>query len=118
MTDPAQRRPMPRFPRVEGACPSCGKRSLFLGEGGYVTCARLECPRPDAAADALEGTEQKRDLFADGWREGIRQAMAVVQRADSLGGEAVALAGLLAEDRRSRQEQERKYLPRRRAERW
>ncbi|MER7813830.1 hypothetical protein [Streptomyces sp. NPDC096153] len=39
---------------VQGRCPACGKTSLFLGAGGYVTCSRLECPEPDAASTLLE----------------------------------------------------------------
>lgn len=34
------------YPRVAGRCPGCGGSSLFLGSGGYVTCARLDCPDP------------------------------------------------------------------------
>lgn len=34
-------------PRVQGECPACNLTSLFLGEGGYVTCSNLECPMPD-----------------------------------------------------------------------
>jgi hypothetical protein len=42
---------------VKGHCPACGKESLFLGDGGYVTCSRLECPRPDAVSTLLEDKE-------------------------------------------------------------
>lgn len=42
------------FPTVQGRCPACGWTSLFLGSGGYVTCARAECPQPDAASTLLE----------------------------------------------------------------
>ncbi|MDX2702182.1 hypothetical protein PV350_04885 [Streptomyces sp. PA03-6a] len=38
---------------VKGRCPACGG-SLFLGEGGYVTCSRLDCPDPDAPNEALD----------------------------------------------------------------
>jgi len=41
--------------RVQGKCPACGRSSLLLGSGGYVTCGRLECSNPTAATDALEG---------------------------------------------------------------
>jgi hypothetical protein len=41
------------FPRVDGRCPACSSHSLFLGSGGFVTCARLDCPDPSAAADLL-----------------------------------------------------------------
>ncbi|MEU6397848.1 DUF6085 family protein [Streptomyces cinnamoneus] len=42
------------FPDVQGRCPACHGESLFLGSGGYVTCARLECPDPEAATRLLE----------------------------------------------------------------
>lgn len=38
--------PVP-LPRVQGECPACNLRSLFLGQGGHVTCSNLECPLPD-----------------------------------------------------------------------
>lgn len=41
-------------PLVQGACPCCGSRSLFLGAGGYVTCGWVECSAPDAATLMLE----------------------------------------------------------------
>ena len=31
----------------------CGE-TLFLGNGGYVTCSYIPCPRPDAASDILD----------------------------------------------------------------
>ncbi len=40
---------------VKGRCPACRATSLFLGDGGYVTCARIECPDPTAADDLLHG---------------------------------------------------------------
>ncbi|RBL80550.1 hypothetical protein DDE05_50525 [Streptomyces cavourensis] len=43
------------MPDVQGRCPACGAASLFLGEGGHVTCARIECPNPCAADDMLHG---------------------------------------------------------------
>ncbi|MFI7329377.1 hypothetical protein ACIBQ3_32660 [Streptomyces rubiginosohelvolus] len=45
------------MPDVQGHCPACGAASLFLGEGGHVTCARIECPNPCAADDLLHGGE-------------------------------------------------------------
>jgi hypothetical protein len=45
------------MPGVEGYCPmGCGK-TLFAGSGGYITCGRIECPRPDAVATLLEDRE-------------------------------------------------------------
>ncbi|MCI3246350.1 DUF6085 family protein [Streptomyces spinosisporus] len=42
-------------PLVKGRCPACRGASLFLGNGGYVTCSRLDCPNPSAADDLLHG---------------------------------------------------------------
>jgi hypothetical protein len=42
-----------QFPRVQGECPSCGSDALFLGEDGFVTCARLWCESPWAASESL-----------------------------------------------------------------
>lgn len=41
------------FPLVAGTCAACGGRSLFLGAGGHVTCARLDCPNPTNVDDLL-----------------------------------------------------------------
>jgi hypothetical protein len=41
------------FPAVKGRCPACNAASLFLGEGGYVTCAMASCGDPAAAAGRL-----------------------------------------------------------------
>ncbi|MBH0242442.1 hypothetical protein I3W98_05990 [Streptomyces cavourensis] len=46
------------MPDVQGRCPACGAASLFLGEGGHVTCARIECPNPCAADQLLHGGEE------------------------------------------------------------
>lgn len=44
-------------PLVQGRCPACRGASLFLGSGGYVTCARLDCPDPCAADKLLHGEQ-------------------------------------------------------------
>ncbi|MFB6675572.1 DUF6085 family protein [Streptomyces sp. NPDC056390] len=44
---------MTAFPTVQGRCPACRATSLFLGDGGHVTCARIDCPDPSAADDLL-----------------------------------------------------------------
>ena len=41
------------YPEVEGVCPACGGGSLFVGEGGYVTCSIIGCPEPHAPSRAL-----------------------------------------------------------------
>jgi hypothetical protein len=43
-----------RMTDVQGHCPACGWASLFLADGGHITCSRLECPNPDAASQLLE----------------------------------------------------------------
>lgn len=44
---------MSDYPKVQGYCPmGCGA-TLFLGEGGHITCSWLECPRPHAADELL-----------------------------------------------------------------
>lgn len=41
--------------KVAGQCPmGCGE-TLFLGEGGHVTCSVISCPDPGAADRALTG---------------------------------------------------------------
>lgn len=47
--------------RVAGRCPACRSTSLFLAQGGHVTCSRLDCPNP-AAADERLGTEEDQPL--------------------------------------------------------
>ncbi|MFE6551671.1 hypothetical protein ACFVHS_25170 [Streptomyces sp. NPDC057746] len=42
------------LPKVQGRCPACRRESLFLGSGGYVTCAQAACSKPDAATAVLE----------------------------------------------------------------
>ncbi|MFS4103745.1 DUF6085 family protein [Streptomyces sp. PD-S100-1] len=42
---------------VAGTCPACGGNSLFLSEGGHVTCSHIDCPTPDAADALLHGGE-------------------------------------------------------------
>ena len=42
------------LPLVQGSCPACRGASLFLGDGGYATCSRIDCPEPDAASTLLE----------------------------------------------------------------
>lgn len=41
-----------RHPAVAGNCPACGD-SLFLGNGGGVTCMSVDCPDPARAAKLL-----------------------------------------------------------------
>lgn len=41
------------LPLVQGRCPACGTKGLFLGDGGYVTCSFIDCPQPDAATEVI-----------------------------------------------------------------
>lgn len=54
---------------IKGHCPACGGASLFVVEGGYVTCSRIDCPRPDAAHIILADSETEHivRLDAAGW---------------------------------------------------
>lgn len=41
------------YPKVKGYCPmGCGQ-TLFVGEGGYITCSWAECPNPGALSDIV-----------------------------------------------------------------
>ena len=52
---------------IAGYCPACGGSSLFVAEGGYITCSRADCPEPTAVADILDDreTEHLVDLTED-----------------------------------------------------
>lgn len=38
---------------IQGRCPACRGNNLFLGNDGYITCSRLDCPRPDLVTELL-----------------------------------------------------------------
>lgn len=41
---------------INARCPACGwSNVLFVANGGYITCSRIECPNPEAAHAAIEG---------------------------------------------------------------
>lgn len=45
--------------QVQGNCPmGCG-RTLFVGEGGHITCSLLGCPRPTAVDELLADGESE-----------------------------------------------------------
>jgi Family of unknown function (DUF6085) len=48
-------------PEVQGTCQACGLTALFLGHGGWVTCANLSCPDPDAADKLLHARKSTSD---------------------------------------------------------
>jgi len=40
--------------RIQGKCPACDwKGTIFVGDGGYLTCSRDTCPNPCAPSEAL-----------------------------------------------------------------
>lgn len=41
------------LPFIQGYCPACGWRGLFVGSGGYITCSQIDCPDPGAVTDLL-----------------------------------------------------------------
>jgi hypothetical protein len=41
------------YPVVQGRCPACNLRTLFLASGGFVTCSSLYCTNPCAAGELL-----------------------------------------------------------------
>lgn len=46
-----------RYPHIEGNCPmGCGS-TLFIANGGYITCSFTTCPDPSRAADLLADRE-------------------------------------------------------------
>ncbi len=47
---------------VLGVCPmGCGQ-TLFLGDGGFVTCSWIECPDPEAAYRLLTLADKARRI--------------------------------------------------------
>lgn len=52
-------------PQVQGVCPGCGLRSLFLAREGFVTCSSLHCDDPGAADTLLHQGPTTLDLLED-----------------------------------------------------
>lgn len=40
-----------RAERISTPCPACGSGSLFVGSGGHLTCAVLQCPEPSPQSE-------------------------------------------------------------------
>jgi len=75
---------------VAGRCPACGRRGLFVGSGGYLSCSQSGCPDPGAPHDALipatpERTEQEREAV-DRAAQGV---VATLAMATSLGVDSI-----------------------------
>ena len=76
-------RPTNPYPEIKGhRCPACGG-SLFVGEGGYITCSWYRCPSPDYEI-VLAGLGER---LAAAEREGAEKD-ALLARADNLLGHA------------------------------
>jgi hypothetical protein len=56
--------------RIGTPCPACGSGSLFVGSGGHLTCAVLECPDPGVEhvvrrlKDRIAELEKRNELLA------------------------------------------------------
>lgn len=50
------------YPKVSDKCPSCGGTSLFRGDGGFVTCSRIDCKEPSVGR-ATEAIVKERDAW-------------------------------------------------------
>ena len=47
---------------VRGTCPACANNTLFLGDGGHITCSWIDCPDPAFVDNMLnEHTQQVGD---------------------------------------------------------
>jgi hypothetical protein len=74
---------------VQGFCPACGHPTLYVGDGGHVTCALMECPKPEAADELLRHAHLTECEHASG----LRQAE---QECDGVYRERAYLVALLA----------------------
>ncbi len=52
-------------PRIADACPSCGSTSIFIGSGGWLTCAVLRCKQPGVGTEIDRLKERARALSFD-----------------------------------------------------
>lgn len=50
---------------IHGYCPACGSGTLFVGDGGHVTCSLAGCPEPDAADSILADPETQHIVQID-----------------------------------------------------
>jgi uncharacterized Zn finger protein (UPF0148 family) len=59
----AEQQPQP-ISMINGIdCPACGHPTLYLGNGGHITCAVDDCPNPDYA-DALKSHAEQEKAAA------------------------------------------------------
>lgn len=61
---------------VKGRCPACGRATLVLGDGGWVTCTALDCPNPGLASESISTVEQIPSSHSElrGWWEATSTA--------------------------------------------
>lgn len=66
--------------RIATPCPACGRSSLFIGKGGWLTCSRTACRAPgainDAAQDVAAAEARGR---AQGQREGRQEIISIIR---------------------------------------
>lgn len=55
--------------KIVTRCPSCGRQSLFIGEGGHLTCSVIGCKQPIVEA-AFEHLEAKNKRLREAMLEG------------------------------------------------
>lgn len=59
--------------RVSGECPmGCG-RTLFLGNGGHITCSLIGCPRPGAVDELLHREREMEARVAEAKRSAAQE---------------------------------------------
>lgn len=51
--------------KITTRCPSCGHQTLFIGDGGHLTCSWLDCTEPgvETAIKKLQGKSTAYDLL-------------------------------------------------------
>lgn len=90
--------PPDRGDRIANHCPSCGGKSLFIGTGGWLTCATLngDCTEP-GVEHAIDALKAERDALRA--ENELTRAMAttLVQRAEASDAENATLRARVAE---------------------
>lgn len=86
---------------VQGTCPACGSRgTLFIGDGGFITCVSATCPQPRLVADYLDQAPRPGDEGGLGTvAERVRETLLAVRdlAPDALSDDKVdAVARLVA----------------------
>lgn len=61
--------------KISGYCPmGCGQ-TLFVADGGHITCSHLRCPRPTAVDDLLEDRETEHVVKFDAIKYTVRHPL-------------------------------------------